>query len=78
MNDNKLLLLKSHLAQFLGVELEDISNDDAFVDELHMTAADLSDFVHSLEDLGFDISKVDLTALTSVSDLLEALEIDTD
>lgn len=67
--------LKKLLAQTIGVEPEDINDDDSFLTDLHMSASELSDFVHSLETEGFDISSVDLTATETVEDLLETLDI---
>lgn len=67
--------LKKLLAETIGVDPEDINDDDSFSTDLHMSASELSDFVHSLETAGFDTSRVDLTAVESVEDLLEALDI---
>lgn len=65
--------LKKLLAETIGVEAEDINDDDSFLGDLHMSASDLSDFVHSLETAGFDTSAVDLTTLETVEDLVDAL-----
>jgi len=75
-NINKLSLFKKTLAEFLGIEAEDIGEDDGLYEELHMQPSDLSDFLHKLGELGFDTAKTDLTRVESVSDLMEALEIE--
>lgn len=67
--------LKKLLAETIGVDIEDINDDDSFLAELHMSASDLSDFVHSLEAAGFDTSRVDLTTIETVEELVEALDI---
>jgi acyl carrier protein len=63
----------ARLAEHIGVEPDDINEDDFFLEDLHMNATEMSDFVHSLTDLGFDVSKLDLASLETVSDLLEGL-----
>ncbi|MFZ5932499.1 MAG: hypothetical protein ACOYT7_00205 [Patescibacteria group bacterium] len=70
---NKKAKIIAHLAEHIGVESEDISEEDFFLDDLHMNPTEISDFVHSLEGLGFDISKLNLVEIESVGDLLEAL-----
>ena len=65
--------IKGLLAEQIGVEPDDIKDEDAFSDELHMSAADLSDFSESLTNSGIDTSKLDLTQIETVGDLLEAL-----
>ncbi|KKQ24415.1 MAG: hypothetical protein US62_C0044G0006 [Candidatus Woesebacteria bacterium GW2011_GWA1_37_8] len=75
-NINKLLLFKQTLAEFLGLDVEDIGNDDGLYEELHMQPSDLSDFLHKLGELGFDTTKTDLTKVESVDDLIETLEIE--
>lgn len=70
--DKKSQIIKK-LAEHIGVEPEDIDNDDAFLTDLHMNPTELSDFVHSLTSLDLDISRLNLTEIETVSDLLEAL-----
>ena len=38
-----------------------------------MNPAEISDFIGSLDGMGFDISKLELPSIETVSDLLEAL-----
>lgn len=76
MHNNKLLVLKTQLAEFLGVDAEDINNEDSFVEDLHMHAQELSDFISSLSTHGFEVENIDLTSLETLSDLIEALEIE--
>ena len=70
--DKKSQIIKK-LAEDIGVETEDIEEDDAFLTELHMNPTELSDFVHSLTALDLDISRLNLTEIETVADLLEAL-----
>jgi acyl carrier protein len=59
------------LADFLGVEPSDITDDDSLIEDLHMTPSDLSDFSELLAKSGFDTSTLDLTEIETVSDLYE-------
>jgi acyl carrier protein len=59
------------LAEHIGVEPEDIKPDDFFFDDLHMSPADLSDFMEILTANGIDVSKIDLSTIEAVEDLLE-------
>ncbi len=70
---NKRSAIIRKLAETIGVEEEDIGDDDNFSEDLHMNALELSDFVHSLSNLGYDTAKLNLAEIETVSDLLEAL-----
>lgn len=61
------------LADNLGVETEDISEDDSFSDDLHMSPDKLADFVESLASSDFDISNLTLEEIETVGDLAEML-----
>ena len=65
--------IKELLANHIGVEPEDINNDDFFSEDLHMTAADLTDFSQVLEKEGFHTSKIDFTEIETVGDLIETV-----
>lgn len=67
-------LINTALAEQIGVEPEDIKDTDSFSDDLHMTATNLSDFVESLSTKGLDISKVDLSEINTVHDLVEIFD----
>ena len=70
--DKKAQIIKL-LSENIGVEPEDVAEDDAFFEDLHMNPMELSDFIHSLEPLNYDISHLNLAEVETVSDLLEAL-----
>ena len=61
------------LAEHIGVEPEDVSEEDFFLEDLHMKPGELSDFVHSLGNLEIDTSKLETGSIETVSDLLQAL-----
>jgi len=67
------VLIKELLAQYLGVETEDIDDDDSLVDDLHVRTTDLVDFVESLGDKGLNTSSLDLTKIDTVAELIESL-----
>ena len=70
--DKKSQIIK-RLAEHIGVEPEDIDEDDAFLTDLHMNPTELSDFVHSLTSLDLDVSHLNLAEIETIADLLEAL-----
>lgn len=61
------------LADFLGVDTADITTDDSLIEDLHMTASDITDFVEILSTSGIDTSKLDLTEIETIGDLYEKL-----
>lgn len=67
-------VIKKLLAEHIGVEPDDINDDDSFIEDLHMNPSELTDFSEKLRQAGFEISGVDFTNLTKVEDLAEELE----
>lgn len=67
--------VKQLLADYLGVDLEDIENESVLTVDLHMTAVDLTDFEEKLKTSGFDTSRVDLTEIETFEDLVEGLTL---
>lgn len=63
------------LAEHIGVEPEDVNEDDSFLEDLHMDPADFSDFIHVLEKSGFTVNSSDLTGIETVEDLIEVLDV---
>ncbi len=59
------------LAEHIGTEEEELSSDDTFQNDIHMSATDLADFVEKLKTAGFDTTKLDLTEIESVGDVIE-------
>ena len=75
--DNELKNTKNavrrELANFLGVETEDIEDDVSLTEDLHMKATDLTDFLEVLTRMGMETSNVDLTETETFLDLVETL-----
>lgn len=66
-------LVKKLLAEHIGVEPQDIDDNDTFSEDLHMRASDLSDFISILEDNGLETKNLDLTTIETVNDLIESI-----
>lgn len=67
-------LVKNLLAEQIGVEPEDINDSDNFMEDLHMTVVNITDFVESIPTQGFDASRIDFTQIETVEDLIDALD----
>lgn len=67
--------IKSLLAEHIGVEAEDIKDEDSFSIDLHMGPAELVDFSENLKKMGLDMSQIDFSTTETVGELLEALSI---
>lgn len=65
--------VKRELASYLGVDLEDIEDETTLVEDLHMKATDLTDFMVKLQTDGFETGDIDLTQIETFEDLVDAL-----
>lgn len=65
--------IKETLANYLGVESEDIKIDDELKEDLNMTAIDLSNIVEILEGEEVDTTRLDITNVNTVDDLADAV-----
>ena len=59
------------LAEHIGTDEEELSSEDRFQNDIHMSATDLADFVEKLNTAGFDTTKLDLPEIESIGDLIE-------
>ena len=59
------------LAEHTGADEEELSSEDRFQNDIHMSPTDLADFVEKLNTAGFDTTKLDLMEIESVGDLIE-------
>lgn len=66
-------LVKKLLAQHIGVEPDDIDYADSFMEDLHMSATDLADFMETLKREGIETSSLNLSNLETVNDLIESI-----
>lgn len=72
-NSDEKSRIKKLLAEYLGLEIEDISDDDSLSSDLHMRPSDISDFLTILEENNIDTSKLDLSVIDTLEDLYERL-----
>jgi acyl carrier protein len=65
--------IKRELADFLGVDMEDIEDETELATDLHMDAVMLTDFMDILTKAGFDVSQLNFTEIDTFLELVEAL-----
>lgn len=65
--------VKRELADFLGIGMEDVEDDSFFLEDFHMGAVEMTDFMDILEKAGFETDNIDLTEIETFSDLVEEL-----
>ena len=65
--------IKRELADYLGVDMEDIEDETEFSTDLHMDAVMLTDFMEILVKAGYDVTQLDFNEIETFLDLVEAL-----
>lgn len=65
--------VKRELADYLGIDPEEVDDDSILSEDFHMKPNDLTDFMEILTTAGFDTSKIELTEIETFSDLVEDL-----
>ena len=68
----KNIVLKK-LSEHIGVEVEDINMEDFLDEDLHLNAAEISDFLQKLSEEGIDIEESELESVETVSDLIDQI-----
>jgi len=71
--NNTKEIVRRELANYLGVETEDIEDDCLLTEDLHMKATDLTDFMEVLTRMGMETTDINLTEIETFLDLVEAL-----
>lgn len=75
--DNELTRIKNlvrvEIANYLGVDTEDIEDETVLTDDLHMTPTDLTDLVEILTSKGLDTAKLDMSTVETFGELVETL-----
>ncbi|MFI5241176.1 MAG: acyl carrier protein [Microgenomates group bacterium] len=67
--------VKKLLADFLGVDPEDIDDEAFLAEDLHLDPTSLTDFMEILKNEGFDTSKANLEEIETFSELVENLSL---
>lgn len=65
--------IQTELANYLGIEPEDIEDESSLTEDLHMKATDLTDFLEILARMGYDTSGVDLTEIDTFLEFVESI-----
>ena len=65
--------VRQELANFLGIEPDDIEDDFSLTEDLHMKASDLTDFMEILIRMGFDTSEINFSETETFLDFIESL-----
>lgn len=65
--------IKRELADFLGVDMEDVEDESVLTEDLHMNSANLTDFMEILKKAGYTTEGLDLPEIETFLDLVEAL-----
>ncbi len=65
--------IKRELADYLGVDIEDIEDESVLATDLHMDPVALSDFMAILAKAGFQTEDLDLTEIETFEDLYEKI-----
>jgi hypothetical protein len=71
--NNPEATVKALLAEQLGVETEDLKDEDYLDEDLHMGPVEISDFVAKLQATGLDISELENPTELSVGEIVEIL-----
>ncbi len=77
MSDNKRVLLKNgveikkYLSEYLGIDSDDLANDDYLKEDLHMNSVEISDFLHLLKNKGVDLNLSQITEINTVQDIID-------
>ncbi|HKC04477.1 MAG TPA: hypothetical protein VKC54_01250 [Patescibacteria group bacterium] len=65
--------VKAELANYLGIDLEDIEDESTLTGDLHMKATEITDFMELLNGLGFESNGINLAELETFEELTDAL-----
>ncbi len=65
--------VKVELADYLGIDIEDVEDDSVLTEDLHMKATDLTDFGELLSSKNYDTASLDFSQVETFLDLVEAV-----
>lgn len=63
------------LAEQIGVEKDDLKEEDFLTEDLHMNPTEIADFIHLLGSEGFETSLLNLEEIETLEDLILALNL---
>lgn len=75
LNSHKDLpyMIKKTIADHLGVDLQDVNEEDAFFNDLHMNPTELYDLIETFSKDGYDIVPEEVANCETVSDLIDLI-----
>lgn len=65
--------IKRELADFLGINMEDIDDESEFGSDFHMNPSQITDFMEILGSAGFDTGSLDFNEIDTFSELVDTL-----
>ncbi len=63
--------IKKFLSEHLGIEAEDLANDDYLKEDLHMNSLEISDFLHLLKEKGIDLNLSKINEIQTLQDIID-------
>jgi acyl carrier protein len=70
---NSIKIFRQIIADHLGLDPDDIHDDDRLVEDLHMRPPEITDVIETLSQHGFKARDLDLSEIETVTDLYESL-----
>ena len=67
-------IIKRIIAEHLGVDVEDVQDEDHLTRDLHMSAADLTDVIEKLSTAGLDTDNINPQKIKTVKNLQESID----
>ncbi|KKR12016.1 MAG: hypothetical protein UT39_C0001G0071 [Candidatus Woesebacteria bacterium GW2011_GWA1_39_21] len=66
-------IIKRKLSEYLGIDVEDIATDDSLKEDLHMSPAEISDFLNLLatQEIKTDFSEIQ--KIQCISDIIDTI-----
>lgn len=71
---NVRVVVMKNLSTQLGVEPDDLHDEDSLKEDLHLKAVDLTDLLDHLQNEGLDTSEVDFEEIETLGELIEILK----
>ncbi len=71
--NNPAEIIKNLLAELIGVDSEDIKDEDYLDEDLHMGPTEIADFLGKLQEKGFDAAILEKPSELSVGEIAEIL-----
>jgi hypothetical protein len=67
------MAIKNLLASLIGVEAEDIKNEDYLDEDLHMGPTEIADFLSKMQEKGLNVSDLEKPSELTVGEIAEII-----